>query len=249
MFTYRGEEVRAYVALVAERDVWPAMLRALNDAMNTTDNIADEYEKPRSERRLIFLQNFSSEYSQDLDAEYAKRYGLAEPESKAPEAAPMLAGRRGRRSALPFGSVEKPKKKGFIMEMRVITPFHADADYLHPNPFITNTLAAQLPIKAKAELAKLQGKLAELDTQSVRFRFSTPKVYRLDSVKDVAVGGTDRSSSLADGEMEDKFSDPARPGESMADDKFFWIHWKVYIEKDPQEAPGPTDSRRRTTRR
>ncbi|MCK4851009.1 MAG: type IV pilus assembly protein PilM, partial [Phycisphaerae bacterium] len=60
------QSIDDYVVLRAERDVWPAMVRAMTGVLNTAEDPAKpaaEYDKERSKRRLIFLQNFSSKYS------------------------------------------------------------------------------------------------------------------------------------------------------------------------------------------
>ncbi len=220
-----------YVVLLAERDVWPAMLRAIIGALDTADdptNPASEYDKPRSQRRLIFLQNFSSKYSEDLDSDYDKQYDLDKP---------------GPRAALGWSASaatapEKPKK-GFIMEIRCITPFDRDAEYSSTSRFLIAELCDQLPVKAQVEMDQLQARLTELSAKPVRFKFSPLTLHRLDFIEKAAAMPRASAESADNGEQKDKFPDPLRPGESMAKDHFFWIHWKVYIEQDEQETAGP----------
>ena len=127
------------------------------------------------------------------------------------------------------------------MEIRGITPFQADDQYVTPSRFLIAKLLDRLPVMAQAQMDQLQDRLTELSTKPVRFKFSPLVIHKLMPIEKAA--GTRMKIKPTDKDkQEDKFSDPLRPDESMAEDNFFWIRWKVYIErdeKDEQETPNP----------
>ena len=94
---------------------------------------------------------------------------------------------------------------------------------------------------AQAQMGQLQHHLTELATKPVRFEFPPLVIHELLTIEKAA-GARKKLKSTDKDKQEDRFSDPLRPDESMAEDNFFWIRWKVYIEpdeQDKQETPSP----------
>jgi hypothetical protein len=204
-------------------------MRAISKTLDVCDDPNAELDKPRSHRRLVFLQDFSCKYSEDLDGEFAKKYGKVDPTVVSPTAAPG-----GYFSA---ALLRKPKK-GFIMEIRGITPFQGDSQYKDTWALLSEKIVTSLPGVIKAELAKIQAQGSDLPNWVVPLFFSTPEYYKPNTVEFASIEPR-RSDKKNKKDKEDesiKFPDPTRPDESMAKDWYFCIHWKVYVGKDAVEA-------------
>ena len=86
----KKEQVSDLSDLAAQREVWPAITRVVTGAIVGSRNIKAEYAKQRSERRLIFLQSLTNIYTENLEADYKKKYSDDEPASSAATAQPMM---------------------------------------------------------------------------------------------------------------------------------------------------------------
>ncbi|NIA06587.1 MAG: type IV pilus assembly protein PilM [Actinobacteria bacterium] len=216
------EKIGEFAALLSHRDVFPVIMRAISRTLDVCDDPNIELAKPRSQRRLVFLQDFSCKYSEDLDGEFAKKYGKDDPTAPAPT---FTTG--GYYSPAP----RREPKKGFIMEIRGITPFQGDSQYKDTWAFLSEKIVTGLPDVVKAELAKLQTQGSGLPNWLVPLSFSAPTYYKPNRVE--FVGFELKKSNKKDQEDESiKFPDPTRPTESMAKDWYFCIHWKVYVGPD-----------------
>ena len=218
------EKIGRYDELLAYREVLPAIMRVVSNSLHTSDNPDAELLKSRSQRRLIFLQDLSSKYCEDVDQEYAKKYGRAEPASVAPAAL---------RSYGSSSTTAGEPKKGFIMELRGITPFQKDSVYADTWAFLSEHIIKGLPLKAKDELDKLGVEKDDALNRIVRFSLSPPEYYQTNSVE--AVAKAQKNKGPGKEQEVDAFPDPNKPGESMAKDTYFCIHWKVYIGQDAIE--------------
>lgn len=213
------KKIEEFSALLTHREVFPIIMESISLALDVCNDPRAELAKPRSQRRLVFLQSFSSKYSEDLDLDFAKQY--EEPE---PPAATATAGG--------YYSPRKPKK-GFIMEIRCITPFQGDSQYAYTWTFISERIITVLPDVVKAELAKLQAQGPDLSNWAAQFSFSEPDYYKINTLEMIVV---EPKKKKDESEESIKLPDPTRPNESMAQDQYFCIKWKVYLGQDAAEA-------------
>ena len=239
------KKVEEYAELLSYQDVFPVMVRAISRTLDVCEDPDAEMNKPRSQRRLIFLQNFSCRYSEDLDKEFAEKYGIEEASAPAaPAPAPVASSSRNTRNRNTRASqtvrtpavVVKPKK-GFIMEIRAITPFQGDSQYNYVSAFLDEEVAKGLPGKVEAELKALAVEDEKLSNLLAEFRLSAPLIYKMAPVEKTAkqfrqnVGVNVRTEEKEGIE----FADPTRPNESMANDCYFCIPWKVYLGADAEK--------------
>ena len=218
------KKIEEFAALLSHREVFPAIMLAISRTLDVGGDPNAELSKPRAQRRLVFLQDFSCKYSDDLDADFAKKYELADPTSTAP------ATTDGYYSATPI----KPKK-GFIMEIRGMTPFQSDSRFSYTAAFLDEQIIKALPAAVEAELAALADEKNPLSNLLAKFSFSAPRIYKMALVDTVAIKSkkTARKDKKTDEEQDlDEFPDPTRPDEGMDKDWYFCIHWKVYVDAD-----------------
>ena len=221
--------------LAAQREVWPAITRVVTGAIVGSRNIEAEYAKQRSERRLIFLQSLTNIYTENLEADYKKKYGKDEPASSAATAMPVTGYGYGYGTTRPADA-----KKGYIVELRGITPFLGDNEYNGTYDFLVDQLINSL-------LQEAQNQLAALPEKSTKFTFSKPEISLYNQVKDIA---SERRSSRRPGGRPStpnttavlKVPDPVMQGESMAEDMYFVMHWMVTIG-DPADESSSKSSR------
>jgi len=221
------KKIEEFAALLSQRDVLPAMMRAVSRTLNVCEDPNAEMAKPRSQRRLVFLQDFSCRYSEDLDSEFAQMYNLPAPATTTAAAT----------SGSYYTSAPKPKK-GFIMEIRAITPFQGDSQYALAAAFLDEEIAKALPNKVKAELKALAAANGELSKELTLFRVSAPLIHKMAPVETVAVAPKQSAKKSGEEQETDPFADPTRPNESMAKDWYFYIPWKVYLGADAAEEAG-----------
>ena len=221
------KEVDDLSDLLAQRQVWPAIIRAVTAAIATSENLEQEYTKPRSQRRLIFLQGLTNTYTDNLEKDYAKYQGTQSGSSPS-----ATLGAPGVPARVPFGIRAKPKR-GFIVELWAITPFLKDSQYENTTSFLSAELIRNLPLAAEQAVA-------ELPEKALKFSFSMPRIYRFSSVGDIASGRQPFAGPIRVGARRDEsrseLPDPVVPGESMAEDMYFVLHWTVEINPPAEDS-------------
>lgn len=208
--------------LAAQREVWPAITRVVTNATAGSQDPQAEYAKPRSKRRLIFLQSLTNIYTDSLEADYKKKYSDDASTSSAMSTPPMVG----------FSMRPVKSKRGYIVEMRGITPFLGDDQYRNAHAFLSAQLVNALPEAAKAENAALPEK-------STKFSLSAPTMHRYSVVKDIVSARNTGSRDATDVVV---VPDPVMPDESMAEDTYFVLHWMVTIEDPADKSPSKSSS-------